>query len=151
MQEASKKQKKRGVVSADPMKKLSILIEINQAVSRTLDLMESLQSTLLVLQSSYKIKSGAAFVVNEDRQSLTMAASIGYRKDVAKTKYKMGEGLTGRIAETETASGGRLPRASACHESQHARWRPTPRRASGRLRPSASTPAGGAPPWGQAD
>ena len=29
-----------------------------------------------------------------------MAASIGYHEETAKTKYRLGEGLTGRIAET---------------------------------------------------
>ena len=40
------------------MKKLSILMEINQAISRTFDLNESLVATLKILQNSYKIKSG---------------------------------------------------------------------------------------------
>jgi Nif-specific regulatory protein len=82
------------------MKNLSILIEINQAVSRNLDLTDSLQATLQILENSYNIKSGAIFLKNEDGKSLHMAASIGYRSDVAKTKYKPGEGLTGRIVET---------------------------------------------------
>jgi len=82
------------------MKKLSILMEINQAISRTFDLGESLLATLKILQNSYKIKSGAVFLVDDEQKTLKMAASVGYKDDLAKTKYKMGEGLTGRIAET---------------------------------------------------
>ncbi|NOY58078.1 MAG: GAF domain-containing protein, partial [Calditrichaeota bacterium] len=82
------------------MKKLSILIEINQAISRTFDLGESLLATLKILQNSYKIKSGAVFLVDDEQKTLKMAASVGYKDDLAKTNYKMGEGLTGRIAET---------------------------------------------------
>jgi len=79
---------------------LSILVEINQSVSRNLILEDSLKATLQILQNSYHIKSGAVFLVNEREETLTMAASVGYRTDVAKTKYLIGEGLTGRIAET---------------------------------------------------
>jgi len=81
-------------------KKLSVLVEINHAISRSLDLRESLQATLAILEDSYKIKSGAIFLVDEDNQSLSMTASIGYRTDVAKTEYRFGEGLTGKVAET---------------------------------------------------
>ncbi|MBN1996328.1 sigma 54-interacting transcriptional regulator [candidate division KSB1 bacterium] len=83
-----------------PIKKLSILVEINQAVSRTSDLDEALGATLKILQNSFAIKSGAVFLVDDSRKTLKMATSIGYRADLAKTKYKLGEGLTGRIAET---------------------------------------------------
>jgi Nif-specific regulatory protein len=82
------------------MKKLSILIEINKAVSRNLDLHSSLQATLKILQDSYNIKSGAVFLTDDSNHLLKLAASIGYRKDVAQTEYRFGEGLTGRIAET---------------------------------------------------
>ncbi|MBN1780509.1 sigma 54-interacting transcriptional regulator [bacterium] len=89
-------------VNGDPtnQKKLSLLVDINHAISRTLDLRESLQATLAILEDGYKIKSGAIFLVNEDSKSLSMSASIGYRSDVAKTEYRFGEGLTGRVAET---------------------------------------------------
>ena len=85
------------------MKKLSILIEINKAVSRNLDLHSSLQATLKILQDSYNIKSGAVFLTDDSNHLLKLAASIGYRKDVAQTEYRFGEGLTGRIAETAKA------------------------------------------------
>jgi len=81
-------------------KNLKILVEINQAVSRNLNLRDSLQATLRILQQSYNLKTGAIFLVDDDGESLYMASSLGYRKDVAKTKYKFGEGLTGRIVET---------------------------------------------------
>jgi len=82
------------------MKKLSILVEINNAISRRFDLKESLIATLKILQKSYHIKTGAIFLTESDGVTLSMAAAIGYRDDLAKTKYRLGEGLTGRIAET---------------------------------------------------
>lgn len=86
--------------SENLLRKLSMLIEINQAASRTTDLQQSLKATLQILQKSFNTKSGAVFLCNEEFNTLEMVASIGYRIDTAKTKYKMGEGLTGRIAET---------------------------------------------------
>ena len=81
-------------------RQLSILIEINQAISRNPDLKASLTSALQILEKSYNIKSGSVFLLEENEQKLSMAASIGYRAELAKTKYKVGEGLTGRVAES---------------------------------------------------
>ncbi len=80
-------------------KKLSILVEINKALSRTINLKEALGAALQILQESYHIKSGAIFLLDDDR-TLRMSASVGYQADSAKTKYRLGEGLTGRVAET---------------------------------------------------
>ena len=82
-------------------RKLSILIEINQAVSRKLNLEDSLIATLQILAVSYKIKSGAVFLFDEDESILNMVASIGYKKEIAKVAYRPGEGLTGKIARFE--------------------------------------------------
>ena len=86
--------------SKTTMKNLSILIEINQAVSRNPVLQDSLQATLQILQNEYKITSGAVLLTNEDDKSLKIITSIGYRIDNAKKEYKFGEGLTGRVADT---------------------------------------------------
>jgi Nif-specific regulatory protein len=81
-------------------RKLSILVEINQAVSRNLNLEDSLNASLQILSGSYNIKSGAVFLFDEEDNFLNMAASIGYKKELAKISYHRGEGLTGKIAET---------------------------------------------------
>ena len=81
-------------------KKFSILVKINKAVSRTLDLNISLSETLHILQDSYGIKSGAIFLFDEENKYLKIIASIGYTVNTAKTKYKPGKGLTGQIAQS---------------------------------------------------
>ena len=91
---------KKQINNPTTFRKLSILVDINQAVSRTVDLNTSLHAALVILQDSYHIKSGAVFIAGDDEQNLIMISSIGYRKDLAKVKYRLGEGLTGRIAET---------------------------------------------------
>lgn len=82
------------------IKKLSILVKINQAVSRNLDIQESMRATLHILQNSYNIKWGAVFLTSEDGNTLTLIASIGYRSNLKKNEYRTGEELPGRIAES---------------------------------------------------
>ncbi|MBN1350049.1 sigma 54-interacting transcriptional regulator [candidate division KSB1 bacterium] len=82
------------------MRRLSILVEINQAVSRSLNLDESLLATLRILHNSCDVKSGAVFLIDETGKLLNLAVSIGLNAEMTETKYKLGEGLTGRIAET---------------------------------------------------
>ena len=79
---------------------LKILKDINLAVSRNLNIIDSSKATLSILQESWGIISGAVFISDNEGKTLTMTASVGYKKNVTKTKYKIGEGLTGRIAET---------------------------------------------------
>lgn len=80
------------------MRKFSLLVDINQAINRNLGLKESLNAVLQILSKSYNIKSGAVFLLNEDDSLLKMAASIGFNQEIAKTEYRLDEGLTGRIA-----------------------------------------------------
>ena len=82
------------------MKYHAILMEIHQAISRSSNLDEIFQASLQILQHSLNIKSGAFFLMDDTGKILNMAASLGYRAEAATVKYAVGEGLTGRIAET---------------------------------------------------
>lgn len=97
----SSKAKSHTNSSEEPLlQKLTILIDINKAVSRSLNLTESLMTALQILQQSYNIRSGSIFLVDENKNRINMAASVGYKKGIAKISYKLGEGLVGRVAET---------------------------------------------------
>ncbi len=95
---SSSGKKSAAVLNLD--RQLGILIEINQAVSRSTELNEALRVTLQILESSYHVISGAVFLVHEDGQTLGTAACVGYPDDLVRARYKLGEGLTGRIAAT---------------------------------------------------
>ena len=82
------------------VRKLSILQQINEAVSRTLNLHESLDAVLKILFQSFKIKAGAVFLTEEEKHRLYLGASIGFNSDSVNVRYKFGQGLTGRVAET---------------------------------------------------
>ncbi len=81
-------------------KKLDILIEINKTVSRNLNLKESLNATLKILKQHYKINSGAIFLVDENIDVIRPVAHIGFKQNFLKGKFRIGEGLTGRIIES---------------------------------------------------
>ena len=102
MKSSSHTKTKKTGVSTTLFRKLSILTDINRALSRSLDtdLQIPFQAVLQILQNSYKIKSGAAFLIDENGKTLSMRASVGFTSPSEEVIYKIGEGLTGRIAET---------------------------------------------------
>ena len=79
--------------------KLDILMEINESISRNLNLKESLNATLKILKQLYKINSGAIFLVEDDSDVVRPVAHVGFRQDILRGKFRIGEGLTGRIIE----------------------------------------------------
>ncbi len=79
---------------------LKILKDVNLAIGRNLNINGASKSILSILQEYWDIISGAVFILDEEGKYLNMTASIGYKNNVAKKKYKVGEGLTGKIAET---------------------------------------------------
>lgn len=85
------------------VRKLNILQQINEAVSRTLNITESLNATLQILLQSFKIKSGAVLLVDDEKRNLYIGASVGYSPQATHEHYRFGEGLTGRVAETKQA------------------------------------------------
>ncbi|HHS13225.1 MAG TPA: AAA family ATPase, partial [bacterium] len=60
-------------------RKLSILMEIHKALSRSMDLKDSLHAVLLILRESYRIKAGSIFIIDEEG-SLRLAAFSGSEK-----------------------------------------------------------------------
>ena len=87
----------RGAMSAP---KLAILLEINQGLSRSLNFQESLNVTLQILHSSYRILSGGLLLCDAENKSLHLSAAVGLTVQPARDIYRYNEGLSGRIAET---------------------------------------------------
>jgi Nif-specific regulatory protein len=82
--------------SAVIIKKLSILIEINQALSRNLNLQESLYATLKILQESYNVKYGMICLIDESDDNLNLVSTL-YPTLSSKLNIKKNEGLIGQI------------------------------------------------------
>jgi Nif-specific regulatory protein len=88
---------KRGTESL--VRKLNILQEIHHALSRTLNLRESLDAVLRILYHSYPIRYGAVFLQKEEEPLLFPYATVGYSLPLPNVSYRPGEGLTGQVAE----------------------------------------------------
>ena len=85
--------------SAAIIKKLSILIEINQALSRNLNLQESLYATLKILQESYNVKYGMICLIDEADDNLNLVSTLSPTLS-SKFNIKKNEGLIGQILRT---------------------------------------------------
>lgn len=86
-----------------PVSKLSILIEINQGLSRSLNEQEALNVTLLILKNSYQITSGAIYLADPERKNLHRAAvlDLPHNPDVETLKFK--DGFIGSVADSGRA------------------------------------------------
>ena len=78
----------------------SVLTEVNQSVSRTPQLPESMNAVLKILLQSDNIKSGTVFLVNTERGILELISSIGHYKSNTGIVIRLGEGITGKVAES---------------------------------------------------
>ena len=85
---------------ASILRKLSILLEINQALSRTLNLPESLQATLKILEDSYRLRCGAIYLPEENGQIVRAASTINFPAAVPGRQSQSGTGLVRQIIKT---------------------------------------------------
>ena len=80
------------------IKKLSILVEINKALSRTLVLNEALLASLRILMQSYGIKSGVVFLCNNNKKLISTGAAIGFKKMIEEKIFGFDNNILGSIA-----------------------------------------------------
>ncbi|TFG98358.1 MAG: AAA family ATPase [Calditrichales bacterium] len=84
-------------------RKFSILVEINTAVSGSLDLKESLANALQILQKTYRIRRGVVYLTDEEGKNLNVGASVGFDAKEVPVAITMGEGLPGKAVHTGKA------------------------------------------------
>src|SRR5438477_13740 len=104
---------RRGVLGesqAPEIRRLSSLIEVSQALSGTLNLKSAMHNVLEILARHHGAVRGIVTLLHEGGE-LRVEASDGLEKPGAPVKYRIGEGITGRVVQT-----GRpvvVPRASS--------------------------------------
>jgi Nif-specific regulatory protein len=90
-----------------PMKKieeLTLLYEISKALNVSLDLRKSLYKVLDILATSTGMQRGTITILNPVRDEIRIEVAHGLSKAAMdKGKYKLGEGITGRVIETGKA------------------------------------------------
>ncbi len=80
---------------------LTVLYEISKLVSTTLDLNKVAASTLKLLSDSLKLNRGALTLLDEETGELSIRAAYGMtREEILRGKYKVGEGVTGKVVKT---------------------------------------------------
>jgi Nif-specific regulatory protein len=82
------------------IRKLSTLLELSQTFASTLNLKTALARILEILEEHHGTSSGAVTLIDEAGElSIEVATGIGWQAS-RRTKYRLGEGITGRVVES---------------------------------------------------
>ena len=85
-------------------RKLATFLETGQVLAGTFELKEAMSRVLAMLARHHKMIRGAVMLLDQDTNGLRVFASHGLDEDGARSvKYQMGEGITGRVAQTGKA------------------------------------------------
>ncbi len=84
---------------ADPQK-LSDLLELSQTLGATLNLRAALQRVLAMLEESHGTLSGVIVLRDGDSGELTVEAASGAGATAPKARYRVGEGIVGRVVQS---------------------------------------------------
>ncbi len=83
------------------IEEITLLYEISKALNEHLDLRKSLYKVLEILSSSMNMVRGTITILNPLRNEINIEVAHGISKNaMLKVKYKLGEGITGRVIET---------------------------------------------------
>jgi len=83
------------------IEKITLLYEISKALNEHLDLRKSLYKVLEILSTSMNMVRGTVTILNPLRNEINIEVAHGISKTaMSKVKYKLGEGITGRVIET---------------------------------------------------
>jgi len=91
--------------SADPgdhdhdVRKLATLLEMGQALAGSLSLQTGLYGVLEVLERRCGAVRGAVTLIEEASGLLVVEAALGYPRGAGRVRYRVGEGITGRVAQ----------------------------------------------------
>jgi Nif-specific regulatory protein len=84
----------------EDVRKLAMLVEVSQALTGTLNLPAGLYGVLEVLERSCGALRGAITLLEPGSGMLVVEASLGYPRPSGRVRYRMGEGVTGMVAQT---------------------------------------------------
>jgi Nif-specific regulatory protein len=90
-----------------PMKRIeeiTLLYDISQALNEHLDLKKSLYKVLDILSSSLNMVRGTVSILNPLRNEISIEVAHSLSPStIERVKYKLGEGITGRVIQTGNA------------------------------------------------
>jgi Nif-specific regulatory protein len=82
------------------IRKLTSLLEISQALSGIHNLKSALHHVLEILEQHHRMTRSAVTLLNEETGELHIEAASGISAGAWKARYKIGEGITGRVVES---------------------------------------------------
>jgi Nif-specific regulatory protein len=86
------------------IEEVTLLYEISKALNASLELKKSLYNVLEILSHSMDMERGTVTILNPMRNEIRIEVAHGLsRAAIARGKYKLGEGITGRVIETGKA------------------------------------------------
>ena len=80
--------------------KLNSLLEISQTLSSTLDLRQSLGAVLEILEGHHGVTRSMVTLFRDNTEELHIEASTGLAKTGRQARYKLGEGIIGRVVQS---------------------------------------------------
>ena len=87
-----------------PIEEVTMLYEITKALNAHLILKKSLYKVLDILSNSMNMVRGTITILNPMRNEIRIEVAHGLtRNAMERVKYKLGEGITGRVIETGEA------------------------------------------------
>src|SRR5439155_9614259 len=90
----------KGMDTAE-IRKLSDLLELSRTLSSTLNLKAALARVLEILEENHRTLSGGIMLLDESTGELVIEAASGIDSQTARrTRYKVGEGITGRVVQS---------------------------------------------------
>jgi len=92
------------------VRKLGTIMELGEALAGTLNLQAGLYSVLEVLGRRCDAVRGAVTLCDQSAGILTVEAALGYPGQGERVRYRLGEGITGMVAESGTPAV--IPRVS---------------------------------------
>ena len=82
---------------------LSALLEVSKVLNSSFDLEKNLSRTMRVLGDFLEMERGSVFLFDHNSKELSIVAAQGLTKEqIEKGKYKIGEGIVGRVLEKGT-------------------------------------------------
>ena len=85
---------------SDETRRLTTLMEINQALSATLNLRAALQRALELLERHAGALRGVVTLLHPESGQLNTTASVGLTPEGRRARYQLGEGVTGQVVES---------------------------------------------------
>jgi Nif-specific regulatory protein len=86
------------------IEEITLLYEISEALNEHLELKKSLYKVLDILSTSMNMVRGTVTILNPVRNEINIEVAHGISKSaVERVKYKLGEGITGRVIQTGKA------------------------------------------------